>query len=249
MNRIVFFHVPKCAGTTIYEHLETQIVRTPLDRLLGRNRTKLVHFRVHAESLNKKTKRAANAKLVYGHFGWDTYLRMKPKDGDFKFTFLRDPIERLQSSYNFFCSSQGWKWLNLGGNPSDYSFEDYLAAHARVDLWSIDNVAVRMFSGCMERKPLNDQDWQELVLKAQDRVSKLNYIGFQDDLETDFQIICRLIGVSSDNVERKRTSQTSRSRQDSPSSSVALTEFSKWDRQLYDFAKSHAANLRYSENI
>lgn len=238
MRRVLFFHVPKCAGTTVFEHLERHMGRTRLDRALGRRTSMLIHTKHHADQLSQMTATASKARLVYGHFDWNTYLRMTLTTDDFKFTFLREPIERLKSSYKYFCSDQGWEFLNLSGKPSDYSFEEYLTAGEPSDQWAVDNVAVRMFSGSLDNTAVNDKDWEELLHVAKRRLSELDYVGFQENLNSDFARLCKTIGISSLNIESKRITNTSRQIAENSSLSSEISKRTKWDEKLYRFAKS-----------
>jgi hypothetical protein len=137
--------------------------------------------------------------------------------------------------------------MNLSGNPTDYSFEDYLTSSEPSDNWAVDNVAVRMFSGSMDCSAKSDQDWHELLLLAKDRIGQLNFVGFHESINSDIHTLCENIGISSKQVGRKRITQKARIVEDSPSLSAEILKCTKWDKQLYEFAKSHFLNSLGSE--
>jgi hypothetical protein len=241
MRRVIFFHVPKCAGTTVYEHLEQSLGRTKVERIFRIRPTILIHTKHHAEQLPEMIKTGIKARLVYGHMDWDTYERLNPKPTDYLFTFLRNPMDRLRSSYNYFCSEQGWEWSCLSGKPEDYTFETYLEAAMEADRWSVDNVSVRMFSGSIDCAPSADQDWRELLELAKDRISQMDFVGFQENMHGDIKALSLNLGLTSWQAGRKRTTQKTRSVEDSLNLRAKIASCTKWDDQLFEFAKLQSA--------
>jgi hypothetical protein len=235
--RVVFFHVPKCAGSTVFSHLEKHRGRTRIEKVLGRKPSILLHSKYHADSLSEKLQVAQRARLVYGHFDWGTYARMQPSDRDFRLTFLRDPIGRLKSSYNYFCSEQGWKWVELEGSPGDYSFKDYLRKTDASTFWQLDNVMVRMFGGNLDQPLETDAEWEALLSEATRNLDTLQFVGFQETFQSDIERLCKLLNIEGSQVATKNP--TARPKEHEPDAELLglMKTFTKWDQKLCDHAR------------
>lgn len=94
MTKVFFFHIPKCAGMSIWHHLW---------EIFGSRNVLQIGIKNDVE----KFKAAPRAELeryaaIGGHHWLSTYReRLGNLDGYFKITTLRDPIDRIISSYNF----------------------------------------------------------------------------------------------------------------------------------------------------
>lgn len=93
-NKIFFFHIPKCAGTSIWRHLA---------KIYGDKNI----FQIASADDVKTFGEIPLADLqaydaIGGHHFLSTYReRLGDFEGYFKITVIRDPIDRLISSYNF----------------------------------------------------------------------------------------------------------------------------------------------------
>lgn len=236
MPRIVFFHVPKCAGSTVYTHLEKYLGKTRFERVLGRRPTVLVHTKHHADFLDEKLKIARKARLVYGHFDWSTYAQMGASDQDFRFTFLRDPVERLQSAYNFYCSDQGWKAISLAGTHEEWSFRDFLTNTDESTFWQLDNVMVRMFGGQLDQKFTTAAEWEGLLEVAKQNLDSLNFVGFQNSFGRDLEKLCGLIGVGGKQIVTNNATNHKKTYERDDELLALIDRCTKWDQKLYDYA-------------
>ncbi len=233
--RHVFFHIPKCAGSTVYIHLEKHLGRSRLDRMIGRKPSILLHTKHHSDHLHKMLPIARKARLVYGHFDWVTYKKMNPRTDDFMFTFLREPVDRLRSSYNFFCSPQGWKWIGLPGHPDDYTFEDYLKVDDESLHWQIDNVMVRTFSGSYDHVYQSDREWMEALEIAKTNIKKMSFIGFHHNFRSDFEELCKSIAIQSHQGAPENITSMRRLKGKIEVTPM-LVQRTKWDKLLYSHA-------------
>ena len=236
-NRIVFFHVPKCAGSTVYLHLSKVMGKKTLsDRLLRRTPEVMIHTKHHAGDIEKRSRKAAHARVIYGHMDWKTYEKTRPDKRDFRFTFLRSPKDRIYSAYRFFCSPQGWKWSDLPGSPEDYSFEDYLEAAYIYQRWQIDNVATRMFSGDFDADPQSADEWELLLATAKKNICRLDFVGFHERFNQDFIDVCKMIDIPPVTPKMENATRENRLIAGSEVSDANVDQLCKWDLQLYRFA-------------
>lgn len=91
--RAVYLHIPKCGGTTIFQHFKCN---------LGNSRSgRIAHFDSlsFASAEEEAIQSARKAQFVSGHFGWGALSRVA--HGAFCFTVLREPFARLVSLYRF----------------------------------------------------------------------------------------------------------------------------------------------------
>ena len=245
-RKLIFIHIPRCGGMTIREHIKWC--------LGGRKRGHMVQANeifLHQIPDQEKIEKARRARFVTGHYSWATLERIGRSEGDFAFTFLRDPRHRLLSFYH------------LMTNPSDRHKPKEL--HARVALcWDmspvdmfttgnldlrqmLDNYMVRQLSCGLTEYPVEPQRWPELLERAKRNLASLNYVGFHDSYADDFmnfldQAHLPLIGQvphlnDVKNVERSGGRERLRALREDPEVSAALEPLTCWDAQLYDFAQ------------
>lgn len=92
-EHLIFLHVPKCGGTTLTNVLSQNFPQERcfhLSNSIAGSREKLA---------SKPESERAKLKLIAGHlsYGWHELLPGKSK----YFTFIRDPIDRIVSQYNY----------------------------------------------------------------------------------------------------------------------------------------------------
>lgn len=92
-RRVAFLHIPKCGGTTIFQHFKSNIGGSRSGRIARFDAMQFAEF--SAPALDE----ARRAQFVSGHFGWNAMAASG--DDAFRFTVLRDPYERLVSLYRF----------------------------------------------------------------------------------------------------------------------------------------------------
>ena len=92
-RRVAFLHIPKCGGTTIFQHFKSNIGGGRSGRIVRFDSMQFAEF--SAPALDD----ARRAQFVSGHFGWNAMTASG--DDAFRFTVLRDPYERLVSLYRF----------------------------------------------------------------------------------------------------------------------------------------------------
>lgn len=93
-DTLIFLHIPKTAGTTINAILENNF---PANSRFYVNPNPIMESKAKLTSMDEESK--YGIRLLYGHmgFGWHKLLPTKCK----YVTFLRDPVERVISHYNY----------------------------------------------------------------------------------------------------------------------------------------------------
>ena len=93
-SRIFFFHIPKCAGTSVWKFLT---------KIYGRDKVFQIASADHVKTFNEEdADDLRRYAVIGGHHFLSTYqAKLGALDDYFKVTTLRDPIERIISNYNF----------------------------------------------------------------------------------------------------------------------------------------------------
>ncbi len=183
--RVVFLHIPKCAGSTINLHFKVNIgsgkgncVATVTSVMVG----------AHSDTIIKE---AQEASYVTGHYGFD-FFEMVNK-GAFSFVFFRDPLDRLLSLYHF-CRSKSQdtgptkplfeqaKRLNLAEfclsqNPKIRSF--------------VDNAQARTLAFDYPLKENSDYNKTAILEQALENLKQFDYVGLAETANDDLEAIAK----------------------------------------------------------
>ncbi|MBO6827011.1 MAG: sulfotransferase family 2 domain-containing protein [Sneathiella sp.] len=237
-NRIVFFHIPKCAGTSVYRSLaHTLSDRTPLDKLLYRHRLTIIHDDWHKKRRTQKLRRARRSRFVTGHFEWSTYKEINPQPDDFLFTFLRNPKDRLLSLFRYLSDPQGSKWLEKRGVSSTNIIDFFETGHPHIN-WQIDNVMVRTFAG-KYAEPLNTSaEWNEALQIAKRNLSKLDFIGNNVSFDKDLSFLSHRLELplNKDTTQENKSTISRDNFLVTQELEEILSPRHRYDDLLYDYA-------------
>ena len=220
-KKLIFFHTPKCAGTSICNILSTLFVNSyrifgPLTSLSGfKNKKPQI---TSEENLKKEIKILKDKNFIFGHFSinvHDMYLNR------LSLAMLRNPIERSISHYNFQIEREVIdinttikKCFELGFIP--------------------DNIITRQFSGNFNKKiGLND------YLIALDNLhSKINLL-FEVNHSTD--LINHIISIYNlPNVVFQKQQVTKNNYLEKNTKNIAILEnYNSFDIELFNELKKN----------
>ncbi len=219
-RRVVFLHIPKCAGSSVNYVFKSTIGSGRSGRVV------LVDDCFRPSSFERRLRQARTARFVGGHFGAETLEAVR---GDaFTFTVLRDPFDRLRSTYGHFHS-------RLKGNPLAHkvphmSIEEYLTSDDPEILQWTDNVVARQLAISHDRERARDWAPQQLVERALENLETLDLVVLFDDLAADIGVVARVAGVRY-NGEMPRENVTS-----ARASKVSSSAVSQLDGRLRELA-------------
>ena len=99
---IISVHLPKTGGTSFERYLQQTLPgKVKLDYFNSMNRDEVLSFSKELNWWKRRSLRSEGFQVIHGHFYPCKYQRFK-KDRNTKFIiWLRDPIERLLSTYYF----------------------------------------------------------------------------------------------------------------------------------------------------
>lgn len=239
-RRVVFHHVPKCAGTSVSRALRTSYFLSE-HSIAATGTTDVVehqdgHLDVsELEGLNKLRRFRIQLlhylmwKDIYyigGHVPFSTNA-YRDFQGYNLITVLRDPVERYISEYFY-----NYKRNHQFGVTE--SFEDYMnsAIGQRNALKFCE-----YFCGTTE---LQLDDPKKLVDQAKENLKQFAVIGFTENMAQFQADVRRTLGIrASFGVQNKRTaSDKDVSAIVTPELRSRLKEMCRFDQEIYDYAKS-----------
>ncbi|MDX1780127.1 MAG: sulfotransferase family 2 domain-containing protein [Thalassovita sp.] len=244
-HRSVFFHMPKCGGTSLSEAMQATV---PFNQRIGiidapstRRGAAILNFDMDDAFLCHED--LASGQLVFDlretlflqHMAWGTmliqgHLPWSEKAAahfgrDYRFvTLLRDPVARTVSNFRMTQRSGVTR-----GSFETYLESDIARRHARAYL--------RYLSG---RNDISEDEVPDALALAKERLSRFSLIGFLEDIDDFLSRYRDLFGV------RLRMGWLNRDPDRKPLCPDAqmqrLTELCAPDIEIHEFAKTLARN-------
>lgn len=206
---LISIHIPKTGGTSFYKQLSNQygkelapsLKRKDINSLLNRDGS-LAPF------LN------GNRKVLHGHFHYNEVADLCQQADAKAICWLRDPVERVISNYQFFQA--GLK--NPGRNPEQYAHNKH---RKKESLLTYAN------------RPEN----QNTMLKFLNGIAleDLFFIGFLEQFEHDINYLAELLGW--DSVVHTKLNQSQQKELVSEDLRAQLAILNAKDIALYEHAK------------
>ena len=181
---IIFFHIPKSGGTSVEfglaNHFGSNYVKFPA--------TVIDYFQIPPSEFYAH-------RVLAGHITHDAALPYMNSDAAL-ITLLRNPADRLRSSYNYF--SKLGDGSELARITNELSFLDWLNCRHPVVIVQIQNAMIRQFtpeSYWNTDRPAN----MDLIMRAAVQfIEKFRIVGFLSDMRGFSSQLDRLIGKSID---------------------------------------------------
>ena len=202
-RRVVFMHIPKCAGSS---------VNAVFKHAIGPSRigsTILIDDRFEGSEYDRKIEMARTTPFVGGHFGFETLQAIR---GDaLTFTVLRDPFARLRSTYGHFHTRADGN--PLGHKVPHMTIEDYLLSDDPEILQWTDNVIARQLCARHDRASVAHIDTQTMISRAIANLDTLDKVVFLDDLDSAMKLIASAAkirfygGMPRENVTSQRAAR------------------------------------------
>ena len=217
-ERVIFMHIPKAAGQTIYGIVGRQY---PRDEIL-----------ILGERLGQVSpptvEQAAGAKIILGHvhFGLHQHL-----DGENTYvTFLREPVSRVLSLYRYIATSTRH---HLHAQVVNTTLIDFVSG--QLDAEEVENGQVRQIAGLMRGVP----DASDLARAKQNLVEACRVVGLVERFDESIILLKRSLGWRMPFYVRKNV--TTKASPSSDSSDDQALDIIKrrnaLDIELYQFAR------------
>lgn len=218
-TNVAFLHIPKTAGTSLFEFVKFNYPADRLQLFYPPERTDLE--RMHG---------VGNALI--GHFSYGMQERVF--DDCELVTFLRDPVARLISNVHYMS-----RYYTSTAVPDDHSLRHFFESTenvfdvlGKVRLWYLDNALVRMISGVHDQVPYGGMQREHLE-RAIENLQAFRFVGFQERFDADLLRLSRRMSLrpllSKANVTRNARS---------PAASVLeqVRPLVELDREFYQHA-------------
>ena len=198
-DRVVFLHIPKCGGTTLHNMLQQWF--SPEN--------------VHPERFNGLygyTGASLASSLVFsGHYDfYSTTLVPGPKK---MISFLRDPLDRLVSLYNFHRAHSPSiierNNLTLPRWANEHDIDAYFSHPTIRTHPAINNSIVRYFSdipqvaASQKRAELQDLTLDDMLEQALRNLESFAFVGFMDQYDADMDRLADTLNRDRPGVLRK----------------------------------------------
>lgn len=178
-------HPPKSAGSSVSEAIISTLgLPKQKWRPLPRAGWVMVHDHLPEWHAEKQTSRLRRARYVHGHFDFNTYDSFAKPD-DRLFTFLREPTDRLFSTYQF------WRSREDAPMPADpvADFADFLFDETRRYRRHIDNGLVRMMSGNFRKEIGSPAEWETAAALARENLGRFDFVGHQSRFDEHMALL------------------------------------------------------------
>lgn len=228
-NLTVFVHIFKTAGTSLHEQMRRHYGFAAVPRV---NDGFLA-----GESFDRRLQtelRKPETRAIAGHF---TYARVSAaldrssyRGQRTFFTFLRDPIERIISAYNYFSITRTEKWHR---EANEMGFGEFLLFARRNDAEMIEGHLCRYvsFDGSAD-----------FASAIQDLDRRFAFVGLIEDFNATRGAFEKCLGFNFDaDLRRNSSPQKIRRSEISNEAMDLLLSITEEDRKLYEFVKAKGA--------
>jgi hypothetical protein len=214
----IFVHIPRTGGTTLHNilsriypeknRLHIHQVKTPLKKIIAQHTKPVAPF------------------LIQGHMDITDVME---SDGNFIFTFLREPVSRAISHYHHLkeTPSRHFEYLNRAGT----TIESFYALKEKND---IDNGLTRYIGGFINI-PFGEINETHYLKALENLKYKINFFGIQEYYNESLILLATKLGWPLPLYRKKNVSKegsiVSKETHD------FLREANRWDVLLFEKAK------------
>lgn len=235
--KYLFTHIPKTAGKLITDIVEKQFAEE--ERFLF-----LFDDTFYDEYKKQRgTERYQKLRFFAGHLSYDLIELVAP---DYTFTFLRDPVDRVLSSYFY------WRQVHINDKTTDFDgnlcdlivrevdWEDDLMRHLHSPYTGKSLELLNAQTWQIASNLYNRQPWTEIEIlkRAKKHLDSFDFVGIYEDLESDIIALFQEQGwpVPSNFHRVNRTEERKQISELSPGILKAIRSANQLDIELYNYA-------------
>lgn len=214
--KILFDHIPKCAGSS---------VRGLLERGFGPDR--VAPF-IQWLSVGNASRLFSRYDVITGHFSGPILIDLPFPVR--RLTVVRDPVDRILSLYHYL--QQAPDAAIVSGDVAAMSFEEFVASRDQRFMASVGNLLCIHFADALGMVT----DPASLLPMAKEAVDRYDLVGLYEDLDTTTARICRLCDLSDAALPTLNMTPVRQRREDlDPAVVRFLEEKNRLDTELYRY--------------
>lgn len=235
---LIFVHIPKAAGSTLYQLLEAQYA--PEERFATSKTEYSPHNDLtHFEALNEE--QLARIRLLYGHMGYGLHRRL-PRPAMY-ITYLREPVERVLSHYSFertLPESPVYGYLQSG----EMDLKRYVRYYTEAA--EMDNLQTRMIAGNWHKRGFGSCTVEMLEEAKRNLRAQFAVVGLTEQFDASYLLLKRYFGWRYSYFRRRNQTRNRLFRDEITSDQLDyIREHNCFDLQLYAYAQQlFAAQVR-----
>lgn len=214
MTKLLFDHLPKCAGTSVYQLLQT---------LVGANR---VSPHVQAMSVGNAVRLFSRYDVIAGHFTGEILIACPFTIR--LLTIVRDPVNCLMSLYRYSRSVGRGAFADT---LREMSFIEFVRSEHPFLTAPLDNYLTTHFADALGRVTNSD----DLLSMAKQAVAGYDVVGIFSDIDETARKICQLFGLTAVAMPKINASDKSESEEIDPDAVRVIKSRNSLDFELYDF--------------
>ncbi len=221
-----FLHIPRTAGTTLNVILNGNF--EPDETLSLYSDKDFKECRTLSEDV------LAKIKLIQGHIILQSYDPPRIYSRDVRaFTFLREPVSRLESEYHFLGT---WKDSHMFAviHENKMSFRDYITSENKYVVYKGKNFMTRALSG----HAITSDATGEKALSAAKRnlEQQFAFFGIQELFNESLVMLAKWMGLRNILYEKRNVLEKARRQPLSEEDRGIAAAYNKLDIELYAFA-------------
>lgn len=243
----IFIHIPKSAGSSMYlvlvDALGKDYVSSPFARLSAKPPSRLYKY-----------------NILFGHLDYDEAMLLTVQEKKRLFTFLRDPVTRLISTYYYWRSYDVNRNLTLAKIiiANKYNIKEFFTNQDIIEKTNIFNESTRFVMGYriwnewkrdLEGKTQSEIERfieDEVRERVKDRLKEYSFIGLQEDFERSTRTLLHILGKDCPNIARSNVTSENMNlwgfkkvdrEEITPDVKEAIESITMLDRVVYDEGK------------